>query len=232
MKVRRRVRTVVFTVVALNVAALVALLAQGCRQEQSTSSQELLATNSASSGQATIGAATNSSAVSTNSAVVASNAVVVRAPETSAPVAPPIHTTQYTIAKGDTFSALAKRFHVSVKAIVEANPGVNPSRLQIGQKIQILTPPTTIPDADTMSAIPVEGPNGGDRYTVKAGDTMTKIANLFGTNAKAVREYNRLADDRLYVGQTIKIPGRPSAPVADQTQVGGTNPPTQAMDPK
>lgn len=232
MKLRRRVRTVVFTVVALNVAALLALLAQGCRQEQSTSSQELLATNGTSSRPATNGPATNSPAVSTNSAVVASNAVVVQAPETSAPVAPPIRTTQYTLVKGDTFSALAKRFHISVKGIVEANPGVNPSRLQIGQKVRILTPPDITSDADTMASIPIESPNGGDKYTVKSGDTLAKIANMFGTNAKAVREYNRLANDRLYVGQIIRIPAKPSAPVADQTQVEGTNPPTQAVDPK
>ncbi|RKX33172.1 MAG: hypothetical protein DRP71_10855 [Verrucomicrobia bacterium] len=45
----------------------------------------------------------------------------------------------YTIKSGDTFARLSGLFGVSVQAIEEANPGVDPRRLRIGQKIFIPT---------------------------------------------------------------------------------------------
>ena len=38
---------------------------------------------------------------------------------------------------GDTLGAIAHKNGISLKALMEANPGVNPKKLQIGQKIQI-----------------------------------------------------------------------------------------------
>jgi LysM repeat protein len=43
----------------------------------------------------------------------------------------------YTIQAGDTFFTLAQRFGTTVQAIQQANPGVNPNNLQIGQQICI-----------------------------------------------------------------------------------------------
>ena len=45
--------------------------------------------------------------------------------------------TVYTIRPGDTFFSLAARFNTTVQAIMNANPGVNPNNLQIGQQICI-----------------------------------------------------------------------------------------------
>ncbi len=51
--------------------------------------------------------------------------------------------TIYVIRQGDTFSALASRFGVSLAAILAANPGVDPNRLVVGQRICI--PGTGLP---------------------------------------------------------------------------------------
>ncbi len=45
--------------------------------------------------------------------------------------------TGYVIQAGDTFYALASRYGVSVQALINANPNVDPSRLVIGQTICI-----------------------------------------------------------------------------------------------
>jgi len=47
----------------------------------------------------------------------------------------------YTIKSGDTYARLSGRFGVSVQAIEQANPGVDPCRLRIGQAINIPTNP-------------------------------------------------------------------------------------------
>jgi LysM repeat protein len=43
----------------------------------------------------------------------------------------------HTIAAGDTLSNVAKKYNVSLKAIEDANPGVDSSHLKIGQSITI-----------------------------------------------------------------------------------------------
>lgn len=48
-----------------------------------------------------------------------------------------------------------------------------------------------------------EGPK---TYKVQAGDTLKKIARDQKTSVKALREANQLFNDRIIVGQTLKIP--------------------------
>ena len=43
----------------------------------------------------------------------------------------------YTIAAGDTFSKVARKFNVKMDAIEAENPGLDPRNLKIGQKIRI-----------------------------------------------------------------------------------------------
>jgi len=43
----------------------------------------------------------------------------------------------HVIQSGDYFAKLAKQYGVNVQAIIDANPGVDPTKLQIGQKIVI-----------------------------------------------------------------------------------------------
>ena len=43
---------------------------------------------------------------------------------------------EYVVAKGDTLSAIAKKSGLSVKALQDLNPSVNPNRMQIGQKLK------------------------------------------------------------------------------------------------
>lgn len=60
-------------------------------------------------------------------------------------------------------------------------------------------PPTTVPPP-TSSTVPTS-------YVVQAGDTLTKIANQFGTTVAAIVELNQLTDpDRLSEGQVLQLP--------------------------
>ena len=43
----------------------------------------------------------------------------------------------YRVKKGDTLGAIAKRNGKSLSAIQKLNPGVNPNKLRIGQKIRV-----------------------------------------------------------------------------------------------
>ena len=58
--------------------------------------------------------------------------------DTSSSVA--AETQTHAVAKGESYTTIAKKYGVTIKAIETANPNVEPTRLQIGQKITIPTP--------------------------------------------------------------------------------------------
>jgi LysM repeat protein len=115
---------------------------------------------------------------------------------------------EYTVARGDSFSTIAKAHGVPVSAIAQANPNVDSRKLKIGQVLQIPAPAAgSAFDAATALA-------GGAKadtlvvktYVVKAGDTLTRIARVHGTTVRALRNANNLKTDQLHVGKKLKIP--------------------------
>jgi len=60
---------------------------------------------------------------------------------TAAPIGPPAatHAKEYMIAPGDTLKVIAHQKGVALKALIDANPGINPKKLQVGQKLKVPT---------------------------------------------------------------------------------------------
>ena len=137
-------------------------------------------------------------------------------PPSVAPVTPAGGASQHVVVKGDSFSTIAKKYGVSVKAVTDANPGVDSARLKIGQKLAV-PPPTRTAAGATASAT-----NGSEKtYVVKSGDTLYKVARTYGTTAKALRAANHLRTDQIKVGQKLVIPGKTETPTVE-SGVGGT----------
>jgi LysM repeat protein len=139
------------------------------------------------------------------------------APVDPTPVAPaPAGTaSQHVVVKGDSFSTIAKKYNVTTKAIADANPGVDSSRLKIGQKLNV-----PAPTLHAATGSPGSGSNGSEKtYVVRSGDTLFKIAKTTGTTPKALRAANKLRTDQIKVGQKLVIPSKGSAPME---AAGGT----------
>ncbi len=65
-------------------------------------------------------------------------------------------------------------------------------------------PETTEPPSDTKTDETKLDP---EKYTVKSGDTLDKIARLYNTTVKRLAAYNNIEDlSLIYAGQVIKIP--------------------------
>lgn len=110
----------------------------------------------------------------------------------------------YTIRAGDTFFSLARRFNITLQALISANPSVDPDRLQFGQ--QICIPAPTPP--------PFPCPRGF-LYTIMPGDTYFSLARRFGTTVDAIFAANPGVDPgRLLVGQQICIPVPAPPPIS------------------
>lgn len=62
----------------------------------------------------------------------------------------------YTIQPGDTFFLIGQRFGVTVAALMAANPGVDPNRLVVGQRICIpqVAPPPVTPRTCSVTLVP------------------------------------------------------------------------------
>ena len=125
--------------------------------------------------------------------------------ESSPPTSPTSHSLDYTIKRGDRLYTLAKTHGSTVKAILGANPGIDPWRLRIGASIVIPR------NADSLqSAAPSNGggepPSNGKVYSVEKGDTLIRIARRNGITLQALREANELRSDTILIGQKLKIP--------------------------
>ena len=131
----------------------------------------------------------------------------------------PVPGQPYTIQSGDTLNSIATAAYgpanadAGVTAIENANPGINPDDLQIGQEINIPVLGRT------------GGPVPGQPYTIQSGDTLNSIATAaYGpanadAGVTAIENANPgINPDDLQIGQEINIPvlGRTGGPVPGQ----------------
>jgi LysM repeat protein len=207
---RSRLKLGVFCVIAVSSLGLVAMLIQGCKRDVPT---DTTATDTATNNPAiTDGTNTASMDASNTAAMIpppsSNSPVAFVPPPTPPPIADVTPGSSYEVAKGDTLGSIAKAHHVSLKDLQAANPGVDSKHLKIKQKLTI--PASSAP----ASATPVAGlsvaPDAttGDTYTVKSGDSLTKIAKNHGTSVKALKAANSLTTDHIKVGQKLKIPAK------------------------
>jgi murein DD-endopeptidase MepM/ murein hydrolase activator NlpD len=95
---------------------------------------------------------------------------------------------QYRVRRGDSVSAIAKKFDVSVGAIIASNDIRNARALQEGAVLKI-------PNID------------GIPYQVKSGDSLLKIAASFNVPLEVILDINDIKSDTIRVGETFFIPG-------------------------
>jgi len=103
-----------------------------------------------------------------------------------------VQTTTYTVKPGDSLWKISNAFGISISEIQAAN-NLSDTVIYAGQNLKI-----------PLKAVS-EGPEATTTYTVKAGDTLWKIANQFKVSIDHIKQVNHLSDDMIYVGQKLKI---------------------------
>lgn len=122
-----------------------------------------------------------------------------------------LSTIAYTVKKGDTLSEIAKEYGTTVDKIATLNNISNTNLIYVGQYLVI--PTTSNANVSTATT-----------YTVKNGDTLSGIANKFGTTYQKLAEINGIADpNKIYAGQVIKINVSTSNSVQTYTVKSGDN---------
>ncbi|MCL2894229.1 N-acetylmuramoyl-L-alanine amidase AmiB [Brenneria tiliae] len=107
---------------------------------------------------------------------------------------------RHTVARGETLSAIAARYGVSMAAIRSINK-LNKDIVWVGQRLNI---PATASKAatavaDTKKAAPV-------RHKVVRGDSLSAIAARYGVSMKEIQRANDMNSGNVQLGQTLLIP--------------------------
>ena len=95
---------------------------------------------------------------------------------------------QYRVKKGDSVSSIAKKFNVSIGAIIASNEIKNARALQEGALLRI-------PNID------------GIPYSINKGDTLSGISASFKVPLDVILDVNDIKTDKIRIGETIFIPG-------------------------
>jgi LysM repeat protein len=222
----------VFTILAIHVILFAGLLMQGCRRAKPDVENLDTALTNAVPAEAVVSTNPPVPIPSTNEYyAVAPTSAPAMTPEPlmSAPTnlaaplglaetaAPTGETKTYTVVQNDSFYKIAKAQGISISALSKANPNVDSRKLKVGQTLQI---PAAVAKTESVAANasgtglasePAAKPAATKTYTVKAGDTLTKVARINGVKVKALRDANKLKTDQIHVGQKLKIPAHKTA---------------------
>jgi len=117
----------------------------------------------------------------------------------------------YRIRKNESLSIIAQKFNISIKDLMEANSISNPNKIIQGQTI-IVPNRYALNDYNKM-VNPSSKPNTSNQrdtnlliYTVKNGDTLSKIARVNGVSERSIKNWNNLKSiNYIYPKQKLKI---------------------------
>lgn len=95
----------------------------------------------------------------------------------------------YTVESGDTLSGIAEQYGVTVQQLCSWNGINDPNLIYPGEIIKIYT-------SGSYSTT----------YTVKAGDTLSVIAERFGVTVNELCKWNDISNpNEIYIGQVLKL---------------------------
>jgi LysM repeat protein len=105
----------------------------------------------------------------------------------------------YTVKAGDTLGEIAQKYNTTVSELARINDISNPNLIYAGQVLK-------------LDGAKVEGPKKEPKkeakktYTVKAGDTLSEIAQKFNTTISRLVELNGINNPNLIqTGQVLKL---------------------------
>jgi LysM repeat protein/ribosomal protein L40E len=151
---------------------------------------------------------------------------------TALPTATELPPFEYTVRAGDTCGGIAFTFGISVQSVIILNNlDAACTTLRIGQVLQVPFPtPTPLP-LPTNTLEPADATKAAcatASYTVQENDTLSSISANYNVSMGAIREFNNLPTDTVFLGQTLLIPLCARAPTPGPTPTSTPPPPYPA----
>ena len=112
-------------------------------------------------------------------------------------------THNYTVKSGDTLSAIASRYGMTVNALVMLNGIQNANLIYPGQVLRV----ADSGQGSNVSQKATTATTAGT-YTVRYGDTLSAIASRYGTSTSTLASINGISNPNwIYPGQVLKLSG-------------------------
>jgi LysM repeat protein len=112
----------------------------------------------------------------------------------------------HKVGAGESLTALARKYHTTVKAIQQANRGLS-AGLKAGAIVRV-------PYSGTNKPATAAGSAGKKTHTVAAGQGLYAIARIYGVSVADLRTWNNLSSDNLHEGQQLTVTADGSASTA------------------
>ncbi len=131
-------------------------------------------------------------------------------PATDIPTATPQPPFDYTVAVGDnSCSQIAFNFGISVQSIIITNNLPSTCPISVGQVLKIPYPTPTIPPPPTNTPLPVDATRQACEtvpITVQENDTLSSISLNYAVPMDAIKQFNGLTTDNVFLGQGLLVP--------------------------
>ena len=102
----------------------------------------------------------------------------------------------HIVSEGDTLWGIAEKYNITLTDLKRMNSISDNQYLQLGQKLSI---------GNKNIHRNIESRKRTILYSVKQGDNLYKIADLFDVSVKSIKEINKFKNSDLKPGQIIKI---------------------------
>jgi len=120
-------------------------------------------------------------------------------------VPPSTYYAYHRVRKGQTLSQLARRYHTSIRAIMEANNLRRANYLRVGQRLKIPARGESRTYALARQAAQSNDTSKPLHHRVKRGDSLWLLARAYKTNIREIMRLNDLRSTRLHVGQVLIV---------------------------
>lgn len=132
----------------------------------------------------------------------------------------------YKVKSGDSLSLIAQKTNTTVSKLKKLNH-LSSDLIFVGQSIKTSgNAITKVSSASTKKS----NTTSTSSYRVKSGDYIAKIAAEHNITLSSLMKANNLKNDKIYVGQTLKIPGSSTAKVASTKTVKKTTTTTSSKN--
>lgn len=126
---------------------------------------------------------------------------------------------EHTVNRGETGYSIARRYSIGFSTLLEDNPGVDFTHLEVGRKLLIrksgmgTSDDVAIRDEldDYRDALNSVTP-GYDYHVVERGETLYSLGKRFGVSVEELRKINNLSDDAIQAGGMLMVPAEGKTP--------------------
>jgi membrane-bound lytic murein transglycosylase D len=139
----------------------------------------------------------------------------------------------YVVRKGDTQASIAKKFQMTVSDLKSLN-NLRSKYVKSGQRLLVYSEPpkswsgatsvqATSAPRESVAADPVPAGGPSKIHTVKSGETLGKIAGIYGCTVSGLMEWNNLKNTVILVGQKLKVSAPGTGETAESRSQTGTS---------